>query len=135
MTHFHLLQIYEVRIQFPIPVSEDLHRGYIDAHVSSSGPLPIQIDVPEGTAWQVNVRTSDLYFSPVQYHKPHYDLLWKQHHEPDALFRPLSLQEFGIMTGTSSTRIELDFRLKIDWSDLPGEYNLDVIFDLIELEN
>jgi len=128
------LRIYEVRIQFPIPIAEDLHQGYVDARVSSSGPLPIQIDVPEGIAWQLNVQTIDPYFSPVQWHKPHYDLLWKQHHEPDALFRPLNLQEIGVVTGTSSMRVELDFRLKIDWTDPPGEYNLDVIFELERLD-
>jgi len=125
-----ILNIYEVRIQFPVPSSEDLHRGYLDAHISSSGPLYVQIDSPEGTPWQLNIKTTDPYFSPVHYHKPHYDLLWKQHHEPDALFRPVNLQEFGVMTGTSSLRIELDFRIHLDWDDPPGEYNLDVIFEL-----
>lgn len=114
--------------RFPVPTAEDLDRGYLD--IQFSNELSSQIDNQRVSQWNMYISTDQPYFTPVYLNKSNTDLLWKLRNEPERCFRPLDLQENLITSGNFSRSIDLDFRLKLDWSDPSAEYSIRIKFGL-----
>ncbi len=123
------IQLNRFNLRFPVPTAEDLNKGYIDAHYSASD-LAVQINTTSSSVWNFYIMSEQPFFSPENFNKPCYHLLWKLSSEPESKYRPVSLQKCQVATGRSLTNINLDFRLKLSWSDPPAEYGLEILFVL-----
>ena len=62
--------------------------------------------------------------------KPFDHLAWKFRSEPSGRYRPLEIGRQHILSGRSAARVELDFRLYVDWSDPPAHYTMEILFEV-----
>ena len=92
--------------------------------------MTIQINNNSTSQWNLYIICEQPLFSPEDMNKPCYHLLWKLNGEPETKYRPISLQQYPIAIGRSSMNINLDFRLKLNWSDPPAEYRIQILFIL-----
>jgi hypothetical protein len=128
------IRMNAMQITFPIPSKEDLERGYVEAIGNLEGLQAfIQSQNNENNHWRLFMLTEQPYFIPIQMNKPHYDLLWKLHQDSESKYQPVRLHRTEIISGISTTQIQIDFRLKVSWRDEPAQYILEVLFELENL--
>lgn len=125
------IQLNRFILDFPVPTAFDLDRGYIEANRGSSVPdLSVKVNKLSTSSWSLFIITEQPYFTPVNLNKPHYNLLWKLSSESESRYRPVSLQKSVVRVGRASGNVDIDFRLKLDWSDPPANYSMEVVFIL-----
>ncbi len=117
-------------VNFPIITSEDLDRGYVDTKnsVRMSDIYSGRKSVKAGY-----ITCESPYFSPYEARKPHRELLWKLSNESESRFRSIDFEMAEIYFARSFHDTGLDFRIMLDWSDLPGNYSMEGIV-IIETE-
>jgi len=129
------IKLNRIRISFPAPCAEDLNRGYIETdYHPGEADLSIQVFGAEQKQWNLYVTAEHPFFLPVHLEKPHNDLMWKRKNEPDSQYRSVRLNRTLITTGHSFVHVDLDFRMKLGWHDLPSEYIIEIIFELEEVK-
>ena len=122
-------------VTFPIVTAEDLDKGYIDSkYCVRLSDLFNQIKSANISVSNVFITCEQPYFTPYEMKKSHRDLLWKLHNEPESRFRPIDFQMDRIHSGGSFQNVELDFRLLLDWEDMPGNYSFKSNF-ILETKN
>ncbi len=125
------IEFNRFKLSFPAPNSKDLDQGFLEINYNQGFPdLIIQTTLKKGWKGDLFVRTDQPFFSPINYQKPCQDLLWKLSSEPEKNFQPLDLSKQLIVSAISSTEIELDFRMILDWTDFPANYYISIIFSL-----
>ena len=126
-------QMFSTRsnVIFPLPTAEDLDKGYIDSKYNFRlSDLFHQIKSANKSVSNIFITCEQPYFTPYKLKKSHQDLLWKLHNEPESKFRPIDFQMANIHSNGSLQNVELDFRLMLDWEDMPGKYSFESIFIL-----
>lgn len=123
------IRLNHFNLSFTRVTADDLETGYVEAHYSASD-LTVQINNNSTSLWNLYITCEQPFFSPEIMNKPCYHLLWKLSSEPESKYRPVNLQQCPIATGRSSMNINLDFRLKLSWSDPPSEYRIQILFIL-----
>ena len=122
-------------VTFPIVTAEDLDKGYIDSKYGLRlSDLFNQIKSANISVSNVFITCEQPYFTPYEMKKSHRDLLWKLHNEPESRFRPIDFQMAKIVSNGSFQNVELDFRLMLDWKDMPGNYSFKSNF-ILETKN
>ena len=118
---------------FPAITSEDLDRGYINSVKSIRMSDLFHINSDRRYAAGGYITSAEAYFAPYEKRKSHRDLLWKLDCESESMFRSIDFDLAEIYFADSWQNTALDFRLMLDWEDMPGNYSIEGIV-IIETE-
>ena len=108
-------------LTFPSPTKYDLDQGFIESHVIlSSNNIFINIDSQD--PWILYIQSTSLLSG-----KFNNMIEWKIKGESNKNYQFLSQQKTYVKDGFGSEKIELVFRLSIDWFTHPGNYSFDIM--------
>lgn len=125
-----------VMVQFPVPTAADLNTGYIDIqNTLNQGDLKIDCSVKQNQEWTLYMAARQPYFYPADLEKPVNHIMWKQANAPTGKYRSVYPYKTPLAVGKGSETIFLDFRMKLNWMDIPAVYmiELDLILETQEI--
>ena len=129
------LNVSQYMLNFPEPRISDLEAGYLDYDRYSGGNhVRLMVNVDANTKWNIYIYSEQPALYSGQYDIAIEKLLWKLAIQPSTGYRPVTMNKTLLMSGSGSYTIDLNYRLLLDWSTLPGFYNIQVFYDLEILE-
>ena len=112
------------KVHFPSPTKHDLDKGFMESHITlSSNQIFINIDSQE--KWTLYIKSASL-MKVISNNM----IQWKVKGQSNNQYQFLSNQKTYIKNGMNPEKVELVFRLNLDWFTQIGNYNFDIILSL-----
>lgn len=127
------ITLLTTEVTMPTPSKNALNKGYVELNPrTNKSAVRMRIPANGGNPWTVFVRAKTTQFLPQHHGKQASDLLWKLNENDESTYQALTTFDEEVFTQTDGSKVtlKLDLRMMVDWSTLPDDYTIELVFTL-----
>ncbi len=118
-------------VDFGYVYASDLMKGFKEIGASSLDyAQKITIIDTETLNWEITARATTPEFVSIAGHKACGHLEWRLNGTGN--YTPFTTNENIVDSGSGDGAVEIDYRVKTDWTDKPGSYSITIVYTLAE---